>query len=84
MVIETWKHKFNNIIFIFSLRLPDLVMYNNAADFTDFLMNTNAMVHYDGKVFWPVPTKLQSTCKVDVTFFPFDVQTCRLKFGKKK
>lgn len=63
------------------LWLPDLVLYNNAADFTDYLMDTNAMVHYDGTIFWPVPTKLQSTCKVDVTYFPFDVQTCKLKFG---
>lgn len=44
-------------------------------------MPANAMIEYTGNVFWPVPTKLQSSCKVDVTYFPFDYQTCRLKFG---
>lgn len=44
-------------------------------------MPANAMITYFGNVFWPVPTKLQSTCKVDVTYFPFDEQFCVLKFG---
>ena len=44
-------------------------------------MPANAMITFEGDVFWPVPTKLQSTCKVDVTYFPFDEQYCRLKFG---
>ena len=53
----------------------------SAAQYTDGLMPANAMITSEGNVFWPVPTKLQSTCKVDVTYFPFDEQTCRLKFG---
>lgn len=44
-------------------------------------MPANAMVEPNGNVFWPVPTKLQSSCKVDVTYFPFDSQECSLKFG---
>jgi len=44
-------------------------------------MPANAMITYSGNVFWPVPTKLLSTCKVDVTYFPFDEQFCLLKFG---
>lgn len=39
------------------------------------------MIRYDGNIFWPVPTKLQSTCKFDVTFFPFDIQKCSMKIG---
>ncbi|KAL3867163.1 hypothetical protein ACJMK2_044385 [Sinanodonta woodiana] len=61
--------------------LPDIVLYNNAAEYTDGLMPANAMVHHTGNIFWPVPTKLQSSCKVDVTYFPFDEQVCKLKFG---
>ena len=53
----------------------------SAAEYTDGLMPANAMVRHDGNVFWPVPTKLQSSCKVDVTYFPFDQQTCYMKFG---
>uniref|UniRef100_A0A1I8IYU2 Neur_chan_LBD domain-containing protein n=1 Tax=Macrostomum lignano TaxID=282301 RepID=A0A1I8IYU2_9PLAT len=60
---------------------PDLVLYNNAADFTDNLMPALAMIDSNGTVFWPIPTKLRSSCKVDVTYFPFDEQMCDLKFG---
>ena len=53
----------------------------SAAEYSDGLMPANAMITYSGNVFWPVPTKLLSTCKVDVTYFPFDEQFCLLKFG---
>ena len=56
-------------------------VFFSAAGYTDGLMAANAMVASDGNVFWPVPAKLQSSCKVDVTYFPFDIQKCRLKFG---
>lgn len=81
--------------------LPDLVLYNNAADYLNYRMvfknyfislwlqiqklrlvkDTNAMITHTGKIFWPVPTKLQSTCKFDATFFPFDIQRCNIKIG---
>jgi len=54
---------------------------DSAAEYSDGLMPANAMITYFGNVFWPVPTKLLSTCKVDVTYFPFDEQFCLLKFG---
>ncbi|XP_064609290.1 neuronal acetylcholine receptor subunit beta-3-like [Liolophura sinensis] len=63
------------------LWLPDIVLYNNADDYTTGYMPSNAMVHFDGKVFWSPPARLRSSCKVDITFFPFDSQECRLKFG---
>uniref|UniRef100_A0A914YT91 Uncharacterized protein n=1 Tax=Panagrolaimus superbus TaxID=310955 RepID=A0A914YT91_9BILA len=44
-------------------------------------MRSRAMVFYDGTVFWPPPTQLRSTCKISVTYFPFDSQRCSLKFG---
>ncbi|XP_043241153.1 neuronal acetylcholine receptor subunit alpha-10-like [Amphibalanus amphitrite] len=61
--------------------LPDIVLYNNADDYTRGYMQSRAMVHSDGRVFWPPPTKFRSTCAVDVTYFPFDDQTCILKLG---
>ncbi|ESP05440.1 hypothetical protein LOTGIDRAFT_52159, partial [Lottia gigantea] len=82
----TWDPKdFNNITTIripcHKIWLPDIVLYNNAAEYTDGLMPANAMVQSSGNIFWPVPTKMQSSCKVDVTFFPFDAQICKMKFG---
>uniref|UniRef100_A0A7E4ZU22 Nicotinic acetylcholine receptor subunit n=1 Tax=Panagrellus redivivus TaxID=6233 RepID=A0A7E4ZU22_PANRE len=61
--------------------LPDIVLYNNADDYTAGYMRSRAMVFYDGTVFWPPPTQLRSTCKISVTYFPFDSQRCSLKFG---
>jgi len=53
----------------------------SADDFTAGYMPTNAMVHSNGQVFWAPPARLRSSCKVDVTYFPFDQQTCLMKFG---
>lgn len=61
--------------------LPDIVLYNSADDYTRGYMHSKAMVRSDGNVFWPPPTKFRSTCPVDVTYFPFDDQTCKLKLG---
>ena len=44
-------------------------------------MQSKAMVTSEGNVFWPPPTKLRSSCKIDITYFPFDDQKCTMKFG---
>jgi len=44
-------------------------------------MQSKAMVRHDGNVFWPPPAKLRSSCKIDITYFPFDDQFCSMKFG---
>ena len=44
-------------------------------------MQSKAMVRHDGNVFWPPPAKFRSSCKIDITFFPFDDQICKMKFG---
>jgi len=53
----------------------------SADDYTTGYMPSNAMVHSDGNIFWSPPSRLRSSCKVDITFFPFDEQVCPLKFG---
>ncbi|KAI2808030.1 hypothetical protein BLOT_005972 [Blomia tropicalis] len=64
-----------------SIWLPDIVLYNNADDYTRGYMCSRAVIEPNGNVFWPPPTKFRSTCQVDVTYFPFDDQTCKLKLG---
>ncbi|CAF1588990.1 unnamed protein product [Rotaria magnacalcarata] len=62
--------------------LPDIVLYNNADEFSNSnIMQVNAMIIHTGNVFWPIPTRLKSTCQIDVTYFPYDEQECKLKFG---
>ncbi|KAK0051337.1 nicotinic acetylcholine receptor subunit type D [Biomphalaria pfeifferi] len=60
---------------------PDIVLYNSVEDYTDGYMQALAMVHSNGEVFWPPIVKFQSTCQVDITFFPFDDQICSMKLG---
>jgi len=57
------------------------VIVYSADDYTAGYMASNAMVHSDGRVFWSPPARLRSSCKIDITLFPFDDQICSLKFG---
>jgi hypothetical protein len=40
-----------------------------------------AVVSSDGSVLWIPMAIFKSTCSIDITHFPFDVQTCNMKFG---
>ncbi|XP_056301677.1 neuronal acetylcholine receptor subunit alpha-10 [Danio aesculapii] len=60
---------------------PDVVLYNNADDQFSSSMETNVVIRHDGQIMWDQPAITKSSCKVDVSFFPFDVQQCRLTFG---
>ncbi len=44
-------------------------------------MQSKVMIKPNGLVFWSLPIKLRSSCKIDVTYFPFDDQMCVWKFG---
>ncbi|XP_051966176.1 neuronal acetylcholine receptor subunit alpha-10a [Xyrauchen texanus] len=60
---------------------PDIVLYNNADDHFTSTMDTNVVIRHDGQIMWDAPAITKSSCKVDVSFFPFDAQQCRLTYG---
>ncbi|XP_038643165.1 neuronal acetylcholine receptor subunit beta-2-like isoform X1 [Scyliorhinus canicula] len=60
--------------------LPDVVLYNNADGTYEVSFYSNAVVSYDGSVFWLPPAIYKSACKIEVKHFPFDQQNCTLKF----
>ncbi|CAG9130141.1 unnamed protein product [Plutella xylostella] len=61
--------------------LPDIVLYNNADGEYVVTTMTKAVLHHTGKVLWTPPAIFKSSCEIDVRYFPFDQQTCFLKFG---
>jgi hypothetical protein len=55
--------------------------YSAAEDMLPGMDRYRATIYSDGSVHYNFPSYLQSTCVVDVTNFPFDIQRCSLQFG---
>jgi hypothetical protein len=45
------------------------------------IQGQHVIVRHDGLVRYPVPIKLRTSCSVDITFFPFDLQFCFIRFA---
>nr|CAH8842480.1 unnamed protein product [Trichobilharzia regenti] len=61
---------------------PDTYVFNNADHINSgFLEGIYVLVHSSGKVTWSIPVQLKTSCKVDITLFPFDYQNCEIQFG---
>jgi len=58
-----------------------LFIYFSVDNHNKGYMKALAMVQSDGSVFWPPIVRMRSACKMDITFFPFDDQICKLKLG---
>ena len=64
-----------------SIWTPDIYLYNTAEKPMESLDFTTANVYNDGPIFWSRPGLIKSTCVFDLTYYPFDKQNCKLKFG---
>ncbi|KAI6215851.1 Ligand-gated ion channel 4 [Aphelenchoides besseyi] len=69
----------NNLTFIhvpFSkVWKPDIILYNNAAsEYAKSLFSTDVIVTYDGNVSWTMAAIMQSSCGMDVRYYPFETQ----------
>nr|ABJ09669.1 nicotinic acetylcholine receptor subunit 6 isoform II [Musca domestica] len=60
---------------------PDVLMYNSADEGFDGTYHTNIVVKHGGSCLYVPPGIFKSTCKMDITWFPFDDQHCEMKFG---
>ncbi|XP_078577411.1 neuronal acetylcholine receptor subunit alpha-9-like [Branchiostoma floridae x Branchiostoma japonicum] len=61
---------------------PDIVLYERIhEEGWSETPNTHAHVNHNGSVQWLYPITLRSSCLMDVSLFPYDVQSCPLKFS---
>ncbi|XP_071531421.1 acetylcholine receptor subunit alpha-type acr-16-like isoform X15 [Panulirus ornatus] len=60
---------------------PDVLMYNSADEGFDGTYQTKVVVSSSGGCLYIPPGIFKSTCKIDITWFPFDDQRCKMKFG---
>jgi nicotinic acetylcholine receptor len=56
-------------------------MYSASVEMLPGMDRYKATIYPDGSVAYNFPTIVESTCLVDVTYFPFDIQNCSLQFG---
>lgn len=63
------------------LFLPDICLYNNADGSPTVLTKTKVDVFHTGDVIWEPPVTYESVCRIEVKWFPYDIQECDLKFG---
>lgn len=68
----------NNLILLID---TDIVLFNNFDGNYEVNQLTKATVYHTGLIVWNPPALYKSTCKIDVEYFPFDQQSCLMKFG---
>lgn len=56
-------------------------LFHSADEAFDGTYPTNVVVTNTGKCTYIPPGIFKSTCKIDITWFPFDDQDCNMKFG---
>ncbi|KAF7639105.1 hypothetical protein Mgra_00001338 [Meloidogyne graminicola] len=60
---------------------PDVLLFNSADENFDARFDVNFVVNNDGSILYSPPAIIKSSCRIDITWFPFDEQLCLLKFG---
>ncbi|XP_061451065.1 LOW QUALITY PROTEIN: neuronal acetylcholine receptor subunit alpha-5 [Rhineura floridana] len=63
-----------------SIWIQEIALYDNA-DGRFEGTSTKTVLKHDGTVAWNPPANYKSSCTIDVTYFPFDLQNCSMKFG---
>ncbi|KAL6259720.1 hypothetical protein P5V15_009633 [Pogonomyrmex californicus] len=65
----------------FHYRKVNVIVFYSADEGFDGTYPTNVVVKNNGTCLYVPPGIFKSTCKIDITWFPFDDQRCEMKFG---
>ncbi|XP_070558944.1 neuronal acetylcholine receptor subunit alpha-3-like [Ptychodera flava] len=61
---------------------PDTAVLNSAQNCDGLIKSdTNVVIAHTGHVLWTVPVFLQSSCKFNIRYVPFDTQVCKIHFS---
>ena len=71
----------NMFIYVISIFISIYFALFSASEAFDGTYPTNVVVTSEGKCTYIPPGIFMSTCKIDITWFPFDDQNCEMKFG---
>lgn len=76
---------FRNCVFLFRPFRPsqsfNVASIPSADGNFEVTLSTKAILNYTGYILWRPPAIYKSSCEIDVEYFPFDEQTCVMKFG---
>ncbi|XP_063410798.1 neuronal acetylcholine receptor subunit alpha-3-like [Mytilus trossulus] len=80
------KSSYGNIEHIYAsqkiLWHPELIVENSVIGLTNLGQDDIQLrIQYDGEVRWEPPAVLSTSCDMDVTFFPYDIQTCEVELA---
>ena len=59
----------------------DALFYRSLGAYSDAFADSEATIYSSGSLSWLYPVILTFTCAIDVTYFPYDEQTCEMQFG---
>lgn len=58
---------------------PDVLLYNSVDSEFDATYQSNVVIYSDGTINWIPPGVVMISCRMDMTWFPFDEQVCWMK-----
>ncbi|XP_052816938.1 neuronal acetylcholine receptor subunit beta-3-like isoform X2 [Mya arenaria] len=61
--------------------LPDIKLYNYADVRLEERRDAFVVLQHDGNVQWLPQAIFKSSCSINIQYFPFDRQICKMKFG---
>ncbi|CAG2223636.1 CHRNA3 [Mytilus edulis] len=77
------KSSYGNIEYIYATEdivwHPSLIVQNSISELSSLGDDTTVRIQDNGEVRWELPAVLSTSCDMDVTYFPYDSQSCDIE-----